>query len=68
MKIIFPIVWIGGWGIGTLAMFLGVLEGTDEPLKWKFLLGWISGSALSYWSGIRLKAVSVDDNCLYVSN
>jgi hypothetical protein len=49
-------------------MFLGGSEGKDAPPKFVFLLFWIVGIAFIYWSCIRLKDVSVDDNFLYVSN
>jgi hypothetical protein len=68
MKIIFPAIWIPLWGFGTLMMFLGELEGADPPPKWVFLFAWIAGFAFLYWTCIRLKEVSVDDNFLYVSN
>ena len=43
-------------------------ESKNAPPKFIFLLGWIIGIAFFYWACIRLKAVSVDDNFLYVSN
>ncbi len=49
-------------------MFFGLFEGTDEPPKWAFLFAWAAGAAFIYWSCIRLKEVSVDENFLYVSN
>lgn len=69
MKVVFPAIWIPLWGSGTLMMFFGVLEGGGgTALKWVFLFVWVAGSAFIYWSCIRLKEVSVDDNFLYVSN
>jgi hypothetical protein len=68
MKVILPVLWIPVWGFGTLTMFLGGFHGADAPPKWLFLFGWIIGSAFIYWSCIRLKEVSVDDDFLYVSN
>lgn len=68
MKVIFPALWISMWGLGTLMMFLGGSRGGGAPPKWIFLFGWIVGSAFIYWSCIRLKEVSADDNYLYVSN
>ncbi len=67
-KIVFPAAWISLFGFGTLSLFLGGFKGADDALKWKFLLGWLVGSAFIYWSCIRLKEVSVDDEYLYVSN
>jgi len=54
--------------MGTLGMFLGGFEGPDLPPKLLFLFFWLGGSAFIYWSCIRLKEVSVDDDFLYVSN
>jgi len=49
-------------------MFLGGSEDADTNFKRVFLIGWVFGCAFIYWSCIRLKEVSVDDNFLYVSN
>ena len=67
-KIVFPAIWIPVWGFAALAMFFGRVEGPEPPLKWIFLVAWIVGCAVIYWTCIRLKEVSVDDNFLYVSN
>jgi hypothetical protein len=66
MKIIFPALWIPGWGFATLMAFIS--SDADPGAKPFLLFGWVVGSAFIYWTGIRLKEVSVDDNFLYVSN
>lgn len=68
MKVIFPSLWIPLFGLGPLMMFLGVFEGKEPPPKWIFLFVWLAGSAFIYWSCVRLKEVSVDEDFLYVSN
>lgn len=68
MKIVFPAIWIPLWGVGILSMFSGGFEGVDAATKWLFLIAWVVGCAFIYWSCIRLKEVSVDDDFLYVSN
>jgi len=68
MKVIFPGFWIPLFGIASLTMFLRPIEGHDSEPKWMFLLIWLAGFAFIYWSCIRLKEVSVDENFLYVSN
>ena len=68
MKVIFPGLWIPLFGIAPLTMFLGAFESQDADPKWLFLIFWLVGSAFIYWSCIRLKEVSVDENFLYVSN
>lgn len=67
MKVILPVFWITVWGIGIVAMFFAG-EGENAPPKFIFLLFWIMGIAFLYWTCMRLKAVSVDDDFLYVSN
>ena len=68
MKIVFPAIWIPLWGFGILTMFSGGFDVADAATKWLFLVAWVVGCAFIYWSCIRLKEVSVDDNFLYVSN
>jgi hypothetical protein len=68
MKFVFPAVWIPLFGSGTLSMFLGAFEGPDPPPRWIFLFAWVAGVGFIWWSCVRLKQVSVDDNLLYVSN
>ena len=69
-KIILPVCWLTGWSVGTLLMFVSAPEDPDEigGIKWVFLAMLFLGAALMYWFGIRLQAVSVDDEYLYVSN
>ena len=68
MKIIFPALWIGLCGFAASAMFITQPKASDASTKWIFLLSWVLGTAFIYWTCIRLKAVSVDNNHLYVSN
>src|SRR5215204_3382615 len=67
-KIVFPALWIPLFGWGTLTMFLGGFKDAGDNFKWLFLFGWLTGSAFIYWSCVRLKEVSVDDDYLHVSN
>ena len=62
-KFVFSIVWIGGFGFGTIMLFL---SGQDQ--KWTFLIAWIIGSFFIYNFCIKLKFVEIDDNYLYISN
>jgi len=68
MKFIFPVFWISIWGTGTLMMFLTGVDDPKAPPKWLFLILWIVITPFLYWTCMRLKEVSVDDNFLYVSN
>ncbi len=70
IKVVFPLLWIGGFSAGTLAMFLQPGQDSVEPpaIKWIFLMATIAGAAFLYWGCIRLKRVRMDDQALYVSN
>ena len=74
-KIIFPVLWIGSFGLGTVMMFIvnGSLHdktGTPPPteIKWIFLAAWAVGSTFIYWACVRLKRVRMDETSLYISN
>ena len=66
MKVVFPILWIGGFGVGTVAMWFGA--SAPAFVRWQFLVMWIAGSAFILWSCGRLKRVRIDREFLYVSN
>ena len=68
MKFVFPAFWIPSLGLGTLSVFLGGFEGPDPPPKLLFLFAYVAGAVFIWWSCVRLKQVSVDNNFLYVSN
>ena len=65
-KVIFPIVWIGGFGVGTIALWTN--NSVPHQEKWRFLGALIVGSLFIWWAGARLKKVSVEGGALYVSN
>jgi hypothetical protein len=72
-KWVFPTIWIGGFGLGTCAMWFGAFRdraGRPPPdeIKWIFLAAWLVGSAFLVWFCARLKRVQVDDEALYLSN
>ena len=62
-KYIFPPVWLGGFGIGTIGA-ISTLGINGVP----FLIGLIFGFGLIYYVCIRAKKVDIDDNFLYISN
>lgn len=76
MKYLFPPVWIGGFGIGTLDMWLqpksvvfNDTPGTLPPsARWWFLAMWLLISAFILWGVARLKRVRLDGDTLLVSN
>jgi hypothetical protein len=73
IKFVFPTIWISMFGVGTLALFLGVFRGPDntpplEGMRWGFLAFWIAGTSVLYWGCGRLKRVCVEDSAIGVSN
>ena len=73
MKVIFPVLWIGGFGAGTLSLWLAAMHGpggSGAPswMRWQFLVTWLAGAAFIGWSCARLKRVRIDREFLYVSN
>jgi hypothetical protein len=72
-KLIFPILWIGGFGVGTVGLFGGVFTGSQgeappDTMKWQFLAILVLGSAFIYWACVRLKRVTLRDGDLLISN
>lgn len=70
---IFPGIWIAGFGIGTLGMWLDMFHGQGgtlppDPVKWLFFAAWIAGTIFILWVCAGLKRVRVDATSLYVSN
>ena len=62
-KIVFPCVWISGFGIGTLGLFI-----INEPVKWKFLIALTIGTIFLGIFCFPLKYVKLENNQLVVSN
>ena len=70
-KVVFPVVWIGGFSIGTIALFAAErMAGRPTPpgVPWVFLGATLLGSAAIYWYCVRLKRVDIDGDSLFVSN
>jgi hypothetical protein len=65
-KVIFPIVWIVGFGAATAAMW--VSNGMPNQTKWAFLAVLIVGALSFWWICAPLKKVRIDGSTLYVSN
>ena len=62
-KFFFPVFWIGGFGYGTVTLFL-----TNSPEKWKFLLVLIIGSIFIAVICVSLKTVVIEDDNIIISN
>ena len=72
-KFVFPAVWISGFGLGTILIWLGGFhDGNDASsppqLKFVFLAVWVLGSTFIVWASAGLKRVRIDDRHLQVSN
>lgn len=68
-KFIFSILWIGGFGFGTLAMFIDPhIPAPALVVRILFLAGWLVGSAVIYWICGRIKRVERLGDNLLISN
>jgi len=70
-KVVFPIVWISGFGIGTLLLWLGKFdqpETAPAEMKWLFLFGWLVGSGFILRLALRLKTVTLNGDTLIIKN
>jgi hypothetical protein len=70
-KLVFPILWVSGFGLGTLAMFAGWYDHSspqDLNTRLTFLLVWVVGSSFIIWLAHRLKTVAVARDHLLVGN
>lgn len=62
-KVIFPTIWLGGFGMGTIAILL-----SESRLDWGYVFILLIGFPLFYFFGFPLKSVEIDERYLYVSN
>jgi len=70
-KVIFPLLWISGFGFGALLLWIGSFDQTNPPpadMKWTFLFVWITGSSFILWFALRLKSVMLKDKSLIVKD
>jgi hypothetical protein len=75
MKVIFPVLWIGGFSASTIMMFVAgekIHDGLPHPppleMKWSFLAILVVAAVFIYRSCIRLKRVEITDSTLHISN
>ena len=67
--IFFKFIWPGIWFAVGLLISVGLLtKGAWLDVLLGLILIWLPGAFLCYWKQIPLKRVSIDDQCLYVSN
>lgn len=70
-KVLLPVLWIGGFGFGTLAMLLGKFDQPSQPpdeVKFTFLFFFIIGSAFLLRDAVRLKTIHIDKDDLIIKN
>jgi hypothetical protein len=66
MKFLFPVLWISGFGLGSL--FLWSKAPADAVPPYGFFAAWLAVTAFILWTSVGLKRVRVDERRLYVSN
>ena len=66
-KFIFTSLWSGGFGVGTVAMFLSS-KPEVQATRWQFAAIWVVGTAVIWWICARLKRVEFDGRTLIISN
>jgi hypothetical protein len=66
-KFIFTTVWSGGFGLGTVVMFL-CGKPPPDPIRWQFAVAWAIGTAFLLLMCGRLKRVKLDGANLVISN
>lgn len=65
--LVFPPVWIGMFGFGTVMIWMGRLELPESSIfRWFFLAAWVAGSAFFLWFARRLSHVWIDGDELLV--
>jgi hypothetical protein len=72
-KFIFPVLWISGFGLVTVSLWLDAFHGRNNELppsamKFMFFGVWIIGAAFILWACAGLKRVRADERQLFVSN
>src|SRR5664279_2348811 len=72
-KFVFPAIWISGFGLGTVLLWLGDFHGRNNeappPLvKFVFLGAWVLGSTFILLANAGLKRVRLEERQLRISN
>lgn len=67
-KIVFPALWISGFGAGTLTMWIVASAQPDDLPVLEFTVAWVVGTVLFLSLARGLKVVYLDGERLWVSN
>jgi hypothetical protein len=70
-KVVLPVVWIGGFGLGTIILWTVNSAGSQLQLnviRGVFFFVWLVGSSFILWFAVRLKAVTLSEGTLIVAN
>jgi len=72
-KFIFPAIWISGFGLATILLWLGRFHDRNNALpppeqKFVFLVVWVLGAIFILWDCVGLKRVRIAERHLEVSN
>jgi hypothetical protein len=69
VKFILPVLWIGSFGAGVVAVSLGSIGGNVPPeAAWIFIGLWVLGTTMFSLLFVPLKKVSIAGNVLAISN
>lgn len=66
-KFVFTAVFVGGFGLGTVGMFLSS-DPEAEQARWWFPLVWLASTGFLWWTCARLKRVRIGVQGLKISN
>lgn len=73
IKVLFPAIWILGFGLGTLAMWFAPTDPSKAPglvMQIHFTVAWLLGILLLRFTCMNLKSVELDeaDRAFYIGN
>ena len=69
-RVVFPPIWIVGFGAGTVALWLGAMDDTEPAplfIKLYFLLIWLLGASFLIWFVRRISDAWIDGQDLIVA-
>jgi hypothetical protein len=71
-QVILPVVWIAGFGGGTLLLWFGDFQHQDNlplpEMKYAFLLAWVSGTPFLLWFSKQVHHVWIEGDHLEIKH